>query len=107
MNFTVRQVAERLRVSTATVYQLCADQKLPHFRVGAGRGTIRIREEDLEDFLRRAMVQPKGPDVPRPSPPASTHGPIFTSLDGDRLLDAWRRQGVLADRQDGRSAPSS
>jgi len=48
---TVKQVAERLQVSAATVYQLCAEQRLGHRRIGLGRGTIRISEEQLQHYL--------------------------------------------------------
>jgi excisionase family DNA binding protein len=46
-SLTVKVVATRLRVCTATIYRLCTTGELPHFRVGA---TIRIREEDLRAF---------------------------------------------------------
>jgi excisionase family DNA binding protein len=46
-SLTVKEVATRLRVCTATIYRLCTAGELPHFRVGA---TIRIREEDLRAF---------------------------------------------------------
>jgi excisionase family DNA binding protein len=65
---TVKQVAERLQVSAATVYQLCTERKLTHLRVGAGRGTIRVREEDLNAFLGGATVRPAGPAGPKPPP---------------------------------------
>ncbi len=48
---TVREAAARSHVSAATVYQLCADRKLTRVRVGMGRGTIRIRAEDLVTFV--------------------------------------------------------
>jgi len=41
---TVKEVAERLRVSTATVYGLCKSGKLGHVRVG---NSIRIPEAEL------------------------------------------------------------
>jgi excisionase family DNA binding protein len=44
---TVMQAAELLNVSPNTVYQLCTHGQLRHQRIGAGRGTIRIRREDL------------------------------------------------------------
>lgn len=65
---TVKECAEILRVSPATVYQLCARRKLPHVRVGAGRGTIRIREEDLAAYLAAAAV---------PSVAAATSAPVM------------------------------
>ena len=46
----VRDVADRLRVSRATVYALCARGELPHLRVS---NAIRLRLEDLEAFIRR------------------------------------------------------
>lgn len=45
---TVKKEAERLSVSSDTIYQLCEASKLKHQRIGNGRGTIRIRPVDLK-----------------------------------------------------------
>ena len=50
---TVREVATRLCVSTATVYKLCATGKLPHSRV---LGAIRVAPADLVAFIRTHVV---------------------------------------------------
>jgi len=55
---SVKQVAERLSLSTATIYRLCAERKLAHVRVGARYGAIRIREQDLQVFLHSCEVRP-------------------------------------------------
>ena len=47
---TVRQVAQHLAVSRAPVYRLFDRGELPHLRVSS---CIRIRREDLDDFIRR------------------------------------------------------
>ena len=47
---TVRQAAELLSVSKATVYNLVADGELIYRRVGR---LIRIRKVDLIDFISR------------------------------------------------------
>jgi excisionase family DNA binding protein len=47
---TVRQVAERLGVCTATVYRLCDKGQLPHVRV---LHAIRVAPADLAGFIRQ------------------------------------------------------
>ena len=44
----VREVAERLRVCTATVYKLCASGALEHVRIV---NSIRVREDVLAAFV--------------------------------------------------------
>lgn len=46
-NLSVSEAAKHLNCSPATIYRLCAIGKLPHCRVGAGRGVIRIRRADF------------------------------------------------------------
>ena len=45
---TVAEVAERLRVSTMTVYRLIQSGELPAARIGK---SYRLREEDVDGFL--------------------------------------------------------
>ena len=54
---TVKQAAERLQCSAATVYQLCATKALPHSRVGLGRGVIRIAAADVDRYLAGRRVK--------------------------------------------------
>jgi excisionase family DNA binding protein len=61
---TVREAAERLGVSAQTVYQLCAARKLRHVRIGLGRGTVRISEEAIAEYLRRAEGAPDAAPAP-------------------------------------------
>jgi excisionase family DNA binding protein len=84
---TVRDVARRLNVSLGCVYGLIADGDLPHLRVGAGRGTIRVDEADLADFIERG----KRPRLARRSKASPS---AFSHLDGQRLRQAWGDQGV-------------
>lgn len=60
---TVAQVAGLLGVSTASVYAMVEAGRLACHRIGLGRGTIRISEADLEDFLDACRC---GPPAPRP-----------------------------------------
>jgi excisionase family DNA binding protein len=61
---TVKQVAARLEVSTATVYALIGSHKLGCYRIGNGRGTIRISEQHIREYLRTA--EPPRVDSPAP-----------------------------------------
>ena len=56
---TARQAGERMGVSASTVYQLCAERRLPHTRVSATgkRGKILIAEGDVDDFLAANKVE--------------------------------------------------
>ena len=49
-SLTVKEVAARLHVCSATVYRLCDAGEQRHFRVSA---CIRIREEDLAAYQAR------------------------------------------------------
>ena len=55
---TVKEAAKRLAVSTDTIYELCESGKLPHQRIGKGRGTIRIRPADLVDLDGAPKILP-------------------------------------------------
>jgi excisionase family DNA binding protein len=54
---TVRVVAGRLGVSTATVYKLVAQGDLPHVRVS---NAIRVAPADLDTFIARSRGQGGG-----------------------------------------------
>jgi excisionase family DNA binding protein len=63
---SVDQAAERLNVSVKTVRNLIGSGKLAHYRIGAGRGVIRISEEALDRHLAECEVRESGsPTAPR------------------------------------------
>ncbi len=63
---TVTDVAERLSISTATVYDLIKRGKLASCRIGSARGAIRVREEDLAEYLERNIRSVKQEVAPFP-----------------------------------------
>jgi excisionase family DNA binding protein len=62
---TVKQVAERLRISASLVYSWCEDRILPHYRMGGKgkRGKILIEEAALDAFLQSRKVEDKPVDA--------------------------------------------
>jgi excisionase family DNA binding protein len=101
---TIHEAAARLHVSYGTIRNAIRAGRLSAYRFGS---TFRIRPEDLAAYVESCRVE----QVPRPIKPpesnAGTGGSPFKYLDGQRSLDAWRRQGAAVDPPGGRSAPSS
>lgn len=60
----VREVAKKLDVCVATVYALIASGRLRHFRIGNGRGAIRVSEEHVAEFLTQAEPAASKPVAP-------------------------------------------
>lgn len=102
---TVRDVAGRLNVSLGCVYTLISRGELPCHRIGIGRGAIRVREADLDEYLDSCRVE-TGPESLQSSRPTRRNA-LFKHLDGERLRSAWRRQGVHSDGPNVCNTPSS
>ena len=60
----VKEAAARLEVSPATVYGLIAAGKLRCVRIGIGRGTIRIFDEHIAEYLQQAEPVARQPPAP-------------------------------------------
>jgi excisionase family DNA binding protein len=89
----VREAAERLGLSTALIYALCARKKIRHERHGLGRGTIRIPEDALEEYRRAVTVGAGEGEASVPPPAAETaRAGRFEALDAARLREAWRKR---------------
>ncbi|NQV26374.1 MAG: helix-turn-helix domain-containing protein [Rhodopirellula sp.] len=51
MLLTVKDVAQKLNVSQSCIYQLVESGRIPHHRIGLGRGAIRFNEADITEYL--------------------------------------------------------
>ena len=51
---TVQDAAKFLGINRVTAYKLVNSGKLPSYRIGEGRGTIRIQPSDLQAFQQEA-----------------------------------------------------
>lgn len=64
---TVKQVAEYLTVSETIVYRLIESGEMKAHRIGIGRGTIRVSDEQLKDYLEAVETGPeKSSTMPSP-----------------------------------------
>jgi excisionase family DNA binding protein len=55
---TVAEAARILEVTTGVVYDLCSKRLIGHHRVGAGRGQIRLTQDDIDEYVARRRVEP-------------------------------------------------
>ena len=99
---TVRETAEALSVSPSLVYRLVSEGALRCFRIG--KGALRFREEDIQEYLNRCVVEV---GLGSRQAASSKPGRPFKHLDAERLLDSWHRQGVRIGRQGERTAQTS
>jgi excisionase family DNA binding protein len=58
---TVKQAATRLEISRSLVYELLTAGRLQGSRHGLGRGTWRISEEQLREYLSQSVAKPPQP----------------------------------------------
>lgn len=92
MLLTVKEVAQTLSVTETCVYWLLRGKCLRYHRFGLGRGTIRIEDSELENFIRKNTVPRRGKSLTNPR----THAPsAFTHLNASRLREAWAGRGVV------------
>lgn len=55
---SVKQAAKVLGITPMAVYGLVRAKKIGHYRIGTGRGSIRFRSADVEDFLESCFHAP-------------------------------------------------
>ena len=54
---SLKKLAEQWEVSESLLYQLVEKGKLSCVRIGAGRGVIRFRKSDIDEYLRNAEAR--------------------------------------------------
>jgi excisionase family DNA binding protein len=77
----IKEAAELLKISAGTLYFLCASKQIRHVRIraraGAGRGSIRIPMDAIQEYLDRHTVA-----VVSPSPVPQRARPLkYLNLD--------------------------
>jgi excisionase family DNA binding protein len=87
----VQEAADYLRVSYNSVLGAIKNGSLPAYKVGPRRGTYRISLADLIAYAESSRT----PNTPSRRSGNQRTGSKFKKLDTDRLLNAWKRQGVV------------
>jgi len=63
--FTIREVAEKLKISVSSVYRYVETGRFPHIKIGAN---IRFTQEHVEAFLAENPAETKPSESYKPSP---------------------------------------
>lgn len=85
------EVARRLGISEPTARRYVKSGKLPSIYVG---GSYRVRDTDIEEFLRQAQVRP-GENLPKAGAPSSTEPSLNDVLEEERRLEDEAELTVL------------
>ena len=90
---TVPEAARLLEVTPALVYKLCGAGRLAHRRIGLGRGTIRITDDDLAAYLESVKVEatPASSSIDRPRA-LPMRRPVVPDIVGEILRKRAARQ---------------
>ena len=69
----IPEVARRLNCSVAFVYEIVAEGRLRHHRLGKKQGGIRVSEQHLQDYLSRTEQggEPETPAARKRTPQPS------------------------------------
>lgn len=86
---TIKQVAERLGLSTDAVYDLCQTKQLAHFRIGRNRGRIRISPGQLEAYMQ-SNEEPAEPL--RGSSSVAARRPAAPAISSTPNLDRYQKR---------------
>lgn len=84
----VDEVAAILRISRSACYGLVASQQIQAHKIG---GSIRVCEEDLLSYIAGTRITSPQTSV---RPTRRRRNRSVKHLDADRLLAAWKKQGV-------------
>jgi excisionase family DNA binding protein len=77
---TVKETAEALRLSAATVYALCSQKAIRHERVGTGRGKIVVPESAINEYRKARTMAAAVPGAAAVIAPAPAPSVRLTNL---------------------------
>lgn len=57
---TVEEVAKILKFKRRHIYTMLRNEILPFVRIGLGRGVVRIKKSDLEEYMKHGNKRVRG-----------------------------------------------
>lgn len=56
--YTTGDLAEKLGIKAATIRKWVFDKKIPHYKIGGGKGLLLFKVSEIEEWLNRQRVKP-------------------------------------------------
>jgi excisionase family DNA binding protein len=57
--YDLRGACEYLKISPPTMYRIIKSGEITYSKIGTGRGTYRFRQEDLDAYIEKNLVEPR------------------------------------------------
>jgi len=56
--YTTRKLSEKLGIKEMTIRKWVFDKKIPHYKIGGGKGLLLFKISEIEEWLGRQRVKP-------------------------------------------------
>jgi excisionase family DNA binding protein len=56
--YNTKELSEKLAIKEVTIRKWVFDKKIPHYKIGGGKGLLLFKITEIEDWLNRQRVKP-------------------------------------------------
>ena len=56
--YNTKELADKLGTKEVTIRKWVFDKKIPHYKIGGGKGTLLFKIVEIEEWLNRQRVKP-------------------------------------------------
>ena len=56
--YSTRELSEKLGIKEMTIRKWVFDKKIPHYKIGGGKGLLLFKMSEIEEWLSRQRVKP-------------------------------------------------
>ena len=56
--YSTRELSEKLGIKEMTIRKWVFDKKIPHYKIGSGKGLLLFKVTEIEEWLRQQRVKP-------------------------------------------------
>jgi excisionase family DNA binding protein len=57
--YTTKELSDTLGIKEVTIRKWVFDQKIPHYKIGGGKGSLLFKITEIEEWLNHQKVKPR------------------------------------------------